>query len=196
MKTKKDKLNTFTETIEDLQKNASTKQKLYLDLVEEFKKEYNQKWLSNGGCKQCMGFKYESILEINNNRFVTKEKTFCKSCNGKCDNINLVYAAEKNINTYSREFSSIITKLYGNILDDISNLNFQIHLFNRWNRLHSNKLVVVSKGRKFPIGLKGKVLKIITNHYGSSTKIRIESGEEILVDSNNLEILNCEENKF
>lgn len=196
MKIKREKLNTFTESIEDLQSIVSVKQKLYLDLVEEFKKEYNQKWFNDGGCKDCMGFKYESILEIKNNKFVTKEKTFCKSCNGKCDNINLVYAAEKNINKYSYEFNSIITRLYGKIIDDISNLSLQIHLFTKWNRLHSNKLVVVSKGRKFPIGMKGKVLKIITNQFGSSTKIRTESGEEVLVDSNNLEILNCEENKF
>lgn len=196
MKNKREKLNTFTEIIEDLQSVASIKQKLYLELVEEFKKQYNQKWFNDGGCKDCMGFKYESILEIKNNKFVTKEKTFCKSCNGKCDNVNLVYAVEKNINSYSHEFNLIINKLYGKIIDDISNLNLQIHLFTKWNRLHSNKLVVVSKGRKFPIGMKGKVLKIITNQFGSSTKIRTDSGEEVLVDSNNLEIVNCEENKF
>lgn len=193
----KDKLNTFSESIIQLQKVASEKQKLYLDLVKEFKKEYNKKWISNGGCTECMGFKYEAVLEIKNNSLSTKERTLCKACNGKCENINLVYAADNNINnTHSIEFSTIITKLYGNILNEISNLNLQIHLFNKWNRLHSNKLVVVSKGRKFPIGMKGKVLKIITNQYGSSTKIRIDSGEEVLVDSNNLEILNCEENKF
>ena len=192
----KQEFNTFAEHIKNLHSKRSEYKKLYFGFIEDYKKSYTDRWLNNGGCNTCMGFKSESVIQIENNKLTKKLTIPCNECEGKSEEVNLAYAFQNNIEPYSCQFQDIVNKMYGQIFKELMNINLQISILEKYNRIEKNKLVIVARGRKFPIGLKGKVLWVGPNQYGSTTKIRTGDGDEYLIDSNNIEVINCDENKY
>jgi len=197
-KKKKDKqeFNTFSELIEKLSNRRDEYKKLYFNLIDEYKKDYNNRWLNDGGCKRCMGFKFESELEVKNNIVLRKNRLPCNLCGGKNNTVNLAYAHENNISPHSEKFQEVLNKLYGQIFKEFMNSNLQVNILEKYNRVDKDKLVVVTRGRKFEHGLKGKVISIFPNQYGSTTVMKSDAGKEIYIDTNNIDVLNCDENKF